>query len=1013
MLFSLGGKGVVRRGFGGLCGALLISAVLVPAGADAGKRKRPVLTPKVGAKYVAGERVNLTVKAHRHDDVRALLNGVDVGGEIEQNRGKRRRRVQLSRSHGLRYGRNKVRVTVNRFHGGRKVRTVWFRVRGRKPLVGAGRDRALAPKARIQLRSESLARRGAGPLRHGWRVVGAGRRAATLSDRRSATPTFAARRPGTYKLRARVRTEDGAVGTDRLRLRVDPPPALELDTMAQDDDGNWGIRVGEKVYPAEQGAWLQVLAIDGSDGTKKWNRSYPCPDTTPRTIVICISDVKRDIKELKQDALVIASNQPEGGGTGAAPVDAALALKALKPATQHFPVKNPPDLVRGTYSALGVVGGPSTAHSAPVNEPGAGRIEGLLIRNNNLDYGFVGTEEIDFDTQAEGSSDTRSVISVGAKSYAAEVGDSKGGFHVVTVDNRDPSSGSSSWFDTGGKRGSAAMGEVRRLHSTLAAAVRGGKLVFLSTIGRPALAADAYEDLDRGALYEAIRALASRIQSVGGTRGEFFRQIDAGLSGGRTSYTLVGQGAETGAGIGEQSFGKDMSEGEPNASPLAGELTRSSFDYSFQVGRVFGHEPLKPVGKDVGELLVETVYSKPTTPWPGSGDSGRQSAIAWIGKQAGLGDDPRTAYYTRPYTAESWARTRRTITALDASGLPEGIEAADFEWARQQLLREIDWLEQTYSFVRTLATPYAKNAVSSWADLTAAAAKVNSEVKVPPDDQVGMAVGTVFDLAREGAENIPEIGEGLMVANKLYDGVLEVIDYFADPDQDPAGEFEVKVAEAGQKLANRLQDAQDTLTTSFARVLVADYGKLRTVGTCSAGGAECAAGWQVTNDDLVRMGQALRASLRGTFYAALLPARFDLWAIALSSNVPDASKYWGKSPFATFPFKGIPEGGQFSAPFCRDLGDSKRDAWHTYALGHRTGAGIVTEPWKMEVPKAGLVDPLFEDIDKARFPEGPLGLDKETFYRENFPLRTMEHFPLRDSEMHWNDKTTAFRRCDE
>src|SRR5690606_5459558 len=129
----------------------------------------------------------------------------------------------------------------------------------------------------------------------------------------------------------------------------------------------------------------------------------------------------------------------------------------------------------------------------------------------------------------------------------------------------------------------------------------------------------------------------------------------------------------------------------------------------------------------------------------------------------------------------------------------------------------------------------------------------------------------------------------------------------------------------GADLADRLRDAQDTLNKRFTAVIAADYGKLRTVALCALGVSGCPGDpdeWQLTRDQQTRIGQGLLATLRTSFYGTLLSAKYSLWTIPAFEPATDA-RYWAGNGVAVdlYPFKDVPDTGQFAIPHCRDMGD--------------------------------------------------------------------------------------------
>ncbi len=1011
-----------------LVGVFVAALGLLFVQSQEAQAKGPIRSPKPGSSHAAGRPVPLHVRTGFRGKVRVRLNGVLSHRELERP-DRRVHRMQLSPSHGLRRGRNRLVVRIHRFHGRRRKEVIRFRVRRGGPLAAAGRDLHAPAGAPVQLDGTKSRPRRASRLRFRWRLAGAdvggplpmGATRSKLKRRRSATPAFTPPRPGTYRFRLRVRRPNGRTGIDRVRVVADPPPALSLDTMAK-QNGREGIRVGDAFYAADPGAWLQVVVLDRSLGTLLWKKSYDCDVSDESLLPICATTVQNDLKKKKisDNALVIASNQPESGGHDGAPLVARAALKPLKLPKQTYPAAET-KLERGTYSAVGTTDIEGTANSGATNSAGSGAIRGLLIRNNALNYALSAPDSSHFETQAEGSDTARNVMEAGGHRYVADLGSAPGGYQVVVLNPRTLD-GHSYFFATGGKKGAAALSVIRSMASALQGAAKRHDIVMLASRGRPALDAKAYEGVPYiQDLYLAIRGASRAVQAVGGTGGAFYRTISAKLYKG-TSYTLIGRGG-LGAAGGEERIGKTAGhQRELNAAPLLGTFKRTTADYGFALGDVANALPLGTHHVvNPGARLTETVLDPPT-PWPDAGDPGRSAAVAVVGKLAGLGVEPRAQYYTQPYTTEYWSEAQKRIDGLaPPSVLPAGVTPADFTWARGELSTEIDWLLGEHAFVEGLAAPYEQISLRSWADLHKIAADINSKVKAPKESAAHVVAGALFDGAREALDAIPEVGRAFEVINAIYDAALKISEL---ADGGEAGDsFESTVGEAGADLAERLSDAQQTLAVRYTNVVAADYGKLRTVGLCAAGSDACPADpgeWQFTSDDQTKMGQGLLATLQTGFYATVLPSRYDLFTVAKDGgkvrleNVTDARKWTAKAIGEPKPFGEVPDSAQFAVPSCLDMGDPRRSEWQNYALGHRTDSGTLFDPWKVAVPEDSVTDRLFAPVDEAHFPsKGGLGQREESFYLRSFKPRGFFNFPMRDTPMFWEGNTSPFRYCSD
>lgn len=223
------------------------------------KAKRVVVSPRAG-QVVHRNRVRIRVRARDLSGVlRARLNGVDVSGEFSRAR-RGVRRLDASLSHGLRRGRNALRVWVRQLGSPTRRATVRFRVRRSRTLTGAGRDRRVVIRSSWRLRGRAVKAEGEGrPIRARWRLVRAPRRSrARVPAAAAAAPAVLTRParlisafrpdvPGQYVLRL---TAGGGAGraSDTVQLDAVPDqPLITVDTMSG-DPSNPGIRVGGTNY---------------------------------------------------------------------------------------------------------------------------------------------------------------------------------------------------------------------------------------------------------------------------------------------------------------------------------------------------------------------------------------------------------------------------------------------------------------------------------------------------------------------------------------------------------------------------------------------------------------------------------------------------------------------------------------------------------------------------------------------------------------------------------------------
>jgi hypothetical protein len=680
-------------------------------------------------------------------------------------------------------------------------------------------------------------------------------------------------------------------------------------------------------------------------------------------------------------------------------------------------------LLRGRFSAIGRFGGPATRHDnvdlADLRETGA--IDGFLLADNKGYFSaFESGEFVSFDTQAKGSGPKTNVITIGSKSFTASFPakgsrDSRGGFQVVLLDRHDGAA-QSYYFDTGNVTNVGQNHELtlmnRQLKSTLDDPNRSGVLAFVQSLGETKLDGSDEE-------FERTKNLAKELvdllsEHFGATRTRVYRALDAGLAPKDSSYRLI---ASDGTKPGEGLEAEGPSVKGMNGVPAQGYLTRSPVNYAWEV--VAAENAAEVAG--AGDRLRRLAFSEPGH-WPEQGNAGRTAAIAWVGDQIGL-DSRRSLFWAHSYSIDFWAPKVTKLQGLTCPAEPQGFNcASDFAWVRQELIDEIGWLETAHAYVKTLAEPFAKNQLSSWADVANVAAAVNDKVQAPHVDKTVVKVGLAFQVAGDLGEEIPGAGKAVGIVNDLYRTALEWAK--VDNEGTEAGQpFSVSVADAGTQLSKRLQAIDDTLEVQLVNVIAADYRKLRTVGLCAGQDRACPDGspddWEYKSVEQGRAAPIIHDGIEASLYTALLPARYRAWAPPISAN--RTTDWSGHQPAGETilgwecPFHSEPETGQVALPLYRsisDKGPGGPDRWQVLAYAYRTGSGTVGDPFRMHVPEATVTDRLFKSPA-----DGGLGLFPETFYWRAFGTDKTSPFaspgnrdqeggyPLKDSEVRWITKT--------
>jgi hypothetical protein len=1028
-------------------GACALAALGLAASATSAAAKpshRLIVTPHAGRKLPA-RPVWIRVRAAngaRHLAVR--LNGEEIGRRFSARNARGVRKLQASSSFGLRHGRNRLRVRLRRADGGIRAKTIHFRIRRNKPLAGAGIDRTVAVGSRVYLsgaHSRSNLHRSA--LKDRWKVTRKPRSGAAAGARlvgaRSKQPRFVANQPGKYVLRLRVRARDGRTGSDLVDVRVDPPPAASLDTMADGPNDATGIRVGEGkggFYPAKPGAWAQLVALDRQTlepVTGKIadlaNKSYPCPGLRygDPQLPKCINALQQDLNRLDRHTLAIISNPIttlHGKGTPGYGLELATTRIGVKVSGFNLA---PAGLLPGSFSAIGVPGGGPANWHAVVALPGGlgegqGEMRDYLIRDNSGDYVFAPSERPDFNTQAAGSDQNRNVIEIGKKRFT-ESSDT-GGLQVVVVD-QSSLEGTSAYYPTAGPSSEEALHALR---DRLAQANEGHNLIFIASHGVPAVERNC--GCDDGQRNAWLQQAADQAEKLGGTRGAFFRALDPGLSNG-DSYALVG-GSRYGVAQGVEMQAGQAAADRLDGAPLSGTLARTGPNYTFEVqssqlGTRVDRDPSR------GATELARVAVQPPSAWPEQGNQGRSDAIAWIGSQVLGTGNPRGQYWTVGYVNGQfdynfWTGGDGVANRIAELTQPDPRDVSfnedDLRWAKAELEREIGWLASTHRYFDRLSTPFSDQGLESWAELKQTSNLIRDKVRVSPDQKVIASQRAGLDFGKALLKVIPVAGKAADTAFRIYDFASRSTEVNGEPAEQA---FQTRADQVGVELANRLTAEQRMLTRQLPNTIAADYEKLRTVGTCaSARPADWSAcpfdhsDWQFTQDDQAHAAKLLGPQLDLASYAALLPARFTLWRLPpwWRRNVGDNKDFYGVTKVIDtdfwLPFAGLPDSAQVAVPVYRNLPTyshqvstgsrvnapytSSGDSWQIYALGYvaEGGDGTIGHPWVMKYPDRSVTDRLFRDPS-----DGGLVADPETFLLRYFTPTPLAHYPWRDSPTGW------------
>lgn len=701
-------------------------------------------------------------------------------------------------------------------------------------------------------------------------------------------------------------------------LNTSPSPAVYLDTHGQ-LFGLPGIRIDDpnadlpdstfqgQFFEAQSNTWLTVVALNRATLKQVYAKSYSCPqvvgqkryDAGEKAAAACIAAVQKDFTDYKLDEknLVVATSFGEYGNEQA-PYGVVKALKPIgvEPVWWWGPGT---ELTPGTFSAVGVPGSkPGQAYQVTGNswEQNTLAVRTMLARNTRGLYDVMPNDRISFVTDAKASDADTHVVRIDEKPYRQKV--SGGGYHVVWM-NRAAASAQQydvqqDFFATQDK----GRAEVRRMIDRINDIAGHQSLGFVVSVGQPLP-----KDLDYLTAI-AIDDLVDSLEWLGGTRNGAYGPLDRKTAKGQ-SYSLVGYGdgpgvesthqtkpalsrtpksacqkakkrarkqCRNGSLQGEvrrKAVSRALREGENNAG-IAGWLSRDNhWRYAPTVTLDGDTDPDMPA--------VTVLYGKPGA-WPGGDDDAFTRAISDLGKQANLGRDPRAQYWTQAYSAEYWSNRLEDVRQAKYQQTPY-YSAKDFESAQDQLVKEIKWVRETYGYYARLAKPYESAGLQTWAKMTAVADSIDKSLEVPNAQKVAANVLTITRAAAELVGEFPAVGKVVSVAMASFDLAAEVAEVGAGEGLDD--DYSAKVGELGERTADRLDEATTTVGTTFPRMVVADYAKLKRVGQCAGTSDACpdVNDWQLTPEGLKETSDQFRTSMSVMFYESLMPAKYRAFSM--------------------------------------------------------------------------------------------------------------------------------------
>jgi hypothetical protein len=324
--------------------------------------------------------------------------------------------------------------------------------------------------------------------------------------------------------------------------------------------------------------------------------------------------------------------------------------------------------------------------------------------------------------------------------------------------------------------------------------------------------------------------------------------------------------------------------GLSNLSQDPGSWGAGRMQTNIAVNNLARYEPFDPAAKDETHSPMIKVLTQPRTPWP-TATTGQDAAFSAIGDNVGMTSSPRAYYYTAKPT-EDWAADLTAIDHLKYTdlGSSPGFTQDDFNSAQDELHKEVFWITKVNAYVNGLAMPYDGASKTLWSDFADDVSKiVSTETSNGTGAKMFAAANGIFNSL---IDLIPSVGLVYGWSEKAVLAAESIISaYHTGTDlAELAGEptdsgFEADAADLGKKLGDRLNEAETMIRVRFRNIVVADYGKLRTVALCSTSSSGCdnsQPGWNLTNNGVTNMETVLKMGLQREIFKELVPARYPL-----------------------------------------------------------------------------------------------------------------------------------------
>jgi hypothetical protein len=1011
-----------------------------PSGAGAGT-SGAIVSPRPGQR-IDTDDVLLAVKAGSDaDELRARLNGVAVGTRFGVDSSGHGRHLDASLADGLRRGSNTLVVWVKQPHRGFERSEVNFAVVDKEPMAAAGVDVRTALDSPIELHGELALPKGDGTRpKVDWQIVGAPRQSdladpsdkaaeeQALSAERTVDPTFHPDAIGTYEVKMTA-TGDGEATADTATIYVVPAiPMVTLDTAVPpaDKDPRPGIRIGANVLRAPylrtsgnvsdysgtvdgvtyKAVW-QIVALQRSTTKLIWNRTYGVCTTQNVGAYTCLAgqngapqpvDLGKELAELTDNALIVASSHPSGGAGMEWDTPDAFLYTTNNLGGIGFPGEKDKYIgyavkaaKAGQMAGVGVPG--LKAGEATVSAAGDAGLTGYLTPDSNAppQYHFVQDQRIPFDTRSHEECDakactvTQKIGADGGTEVRGTVEAGKGGYLVGGFDRLTLKPIGHQVFVTAIGQKEArenpsgpAQQALEAMPKFIDKLLEEHALVLITSIHGPGQSPSILFTQDT----RKWAGIEQAIVAAGGTKENF---VSGALTG--SGYTMVG--------------GPYLAEGEAQETLGSHARFRGSFvpdhDSAYQPRSVNS-------GTTPAEMLMRIVMAPPgAQAWPDEDDPAVMNAMSAIGTETtSLGRRPRFAYWNQLATAADAARALRQVQALDEFTPGDGYDEKAFTTARQELIKELRLVESTRAYMEALAQPDARSD-EIWEQAGKISAELEDELKhlkekAKASSEYFAIIGELLEMgalfATDGAsEEVKGIAKYLEAAAIAAEAGQTLFNTNFDGSEGKPS-VDVEALRLGETLAEQAKDNEKAFSR-FGDLIVSDWAKLQIVGRYGGCNPDGSCGKNAEYDQLAltpQMALVAEASTIRAFdrqlYGRLVPLAFPIWDTGRLNGGSERPSKGGElwcGASARYPLYGAPTLAYLESPDELFPEGNNSAAENENALVWRIHITIAREGHTYGWPGKSMLERMFGRIPLAEnlHPgKGGLGMNAGDYMRE-------------------------------